>query len=136
MSYPIPTHSGTWGCIISCRFSCSETVVRHSHPRRKRLLLFQLKKKAAIIRLVIIHPPNYLPFFLIFLFIIHDRAYYFPNICLIFLSTLFHPVGTQGQTDSVYFHLSNDYDIVPHSLLLRKLQLNFPLVMSIGFTAT
>jgi hypothetical protein len=53
-----------------------------------------------------------------------------------YVNTIIHSVSTQGRTDSVYFDLSNNCDIVPHSLLLRKLQLNFPLVMSIDITAT
>jgi hypothetical protein len=38
-------------------------------------------------------------------------------------------VSTRGQTDPVYFDLSNSFDIVPHNILLRKLS-NFGLSSS------
>jgi hypothetical protein len=57
--------------------------------------LFQLKKKAAALWLVIIY--------------------------LTCGNAIFHPVITHGQTDFVYFDLSNAFDIIRHALFLCKL---------------
>jgi hypothetical protein len=46
-----------------------------------------------------------------------------------YLNSIMPSVSTQGQTDSVHFDLSNAFDIVPHNILLLKLN-NFGLSSS------
>jgi sarcosine oxidase/L-pipecolate oxidase len=46
-----------------------------------------------------------------------------------YLNSILPSVSTQGQTDSVYFDLSNAFDIIPHNILLHKLS-NFGLSSS------
>jgi hypothetical protein len=46
-----------------------------------------------------------------------------------FLNSIMPSVSTQGQTDLVYFDLSNAFDISPHNILLLKLSIFFYFIL-------